>query len=294
MSNISVIIPFFNRISKTLEAIKSVINQSYDNFEIILIDDGSTKKYDNNFEKMDFRINFFKIKHSGRSAARNFGISKSTGNYITFLDSDDLYIPTKLEKQLKVLEDNRNFGMVYSNYQVIQENGNLSKNLNIPNIKLSGYIYPELLFIKGACITTPSVMVRRTLLDRVDWFDEKMSICEDLDFWRRIARISNVYQIEEPDVLIRYRKTQNNYWKFTKGRISYINRAFLDDPSLSPKLRNDLYIDMYSNYCKWSLKQLDILYAINAYLRLFSLDKRKAIQLISEICSKTWKVINSK
>ncbi len=287
MPKVSVIVPFFNRINWTYEAINSILSQTYKDFEILIIDDGSTDQYKNNFEKLDDRIRFFKIDHLGRSSARNIGLTKSKGNYITFLDSDDLYAPRKLEKQIHILDSNINFGMVYTNYQTMNEQGEISSNFKIPNIALHGDIYPDLLFVKGTCITTPSVMVRKEILDVVGIFDVNMDICEDLDLWRRISKVTLIYQIHEPLVFIRSHNIPNSYWKFTKGRSYYLNKAFRDDHSLPTITRKELFIDMYFTYFKWSIKQLDLFYALYAFYRLLFIDKSRFYKLFFESINKS-------
>jgi glycosyltransferase involved in cell wall biosynthesis len=282
---ISIIIPFFNRLEWTHDAVKSVLAQTYQDFEIILIDDGSTEDYRKKYGIEDIRIKYYRQENRGRSAARNYGLQMAEGKYITFLDSDDLYTPFKLEKQFQILETTPEAGMVYTNFLVMNESGVLIKKTENSRIELSGNIYPDLLFIQGTCITTPSVMVRREIFELTGGFDETMHICEDLDLWRRIARITSIVQIREPYIYVRYKNDPGSLWVYTRGRIFYYKKAIQDDPSLKP-LRRSLYIDMYFHYCEWSLKRIDLIYFVYAYANLVALDAREALRFILYIINK--------
>ena len=252
MCRVSVIIPTYNRAAMVYDAVQSVLQQSYTDFEIIVVDDGST---DDTAERLQGlistsdKIRYMYQPNQGRSSARNQGIQQARGEYLSFLDSDDCYLPGKLERQVKILDEHPDCAMSFTNYRVMDEHGVILDRYGEPDIDLNGNIYPDLLFFKGTVITTPAVMVRALVLNEVGRFDEGMHICEDLDLWRRIARKSRVLQIKEPMVVIRYRTGEvTDWWKNLTGRKAYYAKAFLEDAGLDGELKKSLYTEMYSEY----------------------------------------------
>lgn len=157
---VSIIIPTYNRAHLIERAIESVLHQTYQDFELIIIDDGSTDNTDdiiNKFQKKDDRIIYLKHdRNKGGSAARNTGIKASRGEYIAFLDSDDEWLPEKLEKQMDFFESN-NYGFIYCNMIIEDKIDNTKKNLKI-NIKDD--IFIDLLKI-GSGICTSALLVKK-------------------------------------------------------------------------------------------------------------------------------------
>jgi hypothetical protein len=247
-SEVSVIIPFYNRISWTLEAIRSVIDQTYPHFEIILVDDGSTDDVSPILDACarDPRISYMRQANKGAAAARNRGIQAARGDYIAFLDSDDLYLPETLGIQVSVLEEAKDFGMVYSHALVMDADGSITDQSCGPY--LSGRIYPDMLFIGRNSITTPTVMVRAEVLRKVGVFDETLTICEDLDLWRRVAKEYAVFHIEKPLAKIRTQNERFNLKNNTKARIRYYEKAFFEDEELSDSFKMSLLRELYATY----------------------------------------------
>lgn len=182
---ISVVIPTYNRAYLISRAVASVLQQSYSSFEIIVVDDGST---DRTAEVLagfsDPRIRYLRLpKNTGGAAARNLGIREAGGRYIAFLDSDDEWLPSKLEKQVPVLErSNENLGVIYCNYAFIYPEG-------IQDIRpgLRGHIFQELL--KGSCpAITSAVLIDRLCFEKLGGFDERLPSYQDYDLWLRIAK----------------------------------------------------------------------------------------------------------
>ena len=121
---VSVIIPFYNRIPATVDAIKSVQRQNYDLVEMVLVDDGSTDDTAiiNKISKQNKNIKLIKlIENKGPSYARNVGIKIAVGEYVAFLDSDDIWLHEKLQIQLQFFESNPHIGLVYSNYNLFYD-----------------------------------------------------------------------------------------------------------------------------------------------------------------------------
>jgi len=201
---VSVIIPTYNRANLIEKAIKSALKQTYKDFEIIVVDDGSidnTEEIVKDFT--DFRIHYICHKHNqGVSAARNTGIKTCRGEYIAFLDSDDEWLPGKLDKQIKVLQsESSEVGVVHSDLLYIDENG---KNMNkLRNPKKGGYIYEDLL--GKNCVGPPStLLIKKECFNRVGLFDNLLNAQEDWDMYIRIAKYYKFTFIKIP--LVKYRK----------------------------------------------------------------------------------------
>jgi len=194
---VSVIIPTYNRAQLVTKAIDSVLSQTYKDFEIIVVDDGST---DNTEEVVgsfkDSRIHYIRHKENrGGSAARNTGIKASKGEYIAFLDSDDEWLRSKLEKQLRVFyKGDAKLGAVgtgrVTNYP------NNKSVLKIPSENF-GNIYKR--FLKGRAFPggTPTMMIKRECFGRIGLFDELLESCQDFDLYFRIAKHYHFYVVRE-------------------------------------------------------------------------------------------------
>ena len=227
--SVSVIIPTYNRAHLLGQAIQSVLDQTYQNFEIIVVDDGSA----NNTEEIvkvfnDPRICYIRHeKNRGGSAARNTGIKAARGEYIAFLDSDDEWLPEKLEKQLKVFKDqDLRAGVVYTRFIVINENG----DFKITHFLLhQGYILKELL-ISNCVGTTSTVMVKRECFEKVGGFDENLPSCQDWDMWIRIAKHYTFKRISKP--LVKYtlhqKQISNNFEAVWRGHMAIMEKYEVD------------------------------------------------------------------
>jgi len=194
MAAVSVIIPTFNRADRVIRAISSVLEQTFIDFEIIVVDDGSTDKTEKAVARFNDRIKY--IAHPanlGVSAARNTGIKNSRTPFIAFLDSDDHWLPEKLEVQMLFFETNTN-ALACQTEEIWIRNGR-RVNPRKKHLKPSGDIFTPSLKL---CLVSPSaVMLRRSVLDEVGLFDESLPACEDYDLWLRIACRHPVYLIDE-------------------------------------------------------------------------------------------------
>ena len=197
---VSVIIPTYNRWPLVLEALESVLAQSYRWFEIVVVDDGST---DGTAEKLreiiDGPVRLIVQPNGGVSSARNRGVGVAQGKYVAFLDSDDLWLPKKLATQVEFLD-------THSNYQICQtEEVWLRRGVRVNPKKIhrkpSGDIFVPSLEL---CLVSPSaVMMTRELLVAMGGFDETLPVCEDYDLWLRIAVQRQVPLIPTPLVIKR-------------------------------------------------------------------------------------------
>ena len=196
---VSVIIPTYNRSWIIKEAIDSVLAQDYKEFELIVVDDGST---DHTSDVLDSYRNVIKVlsqKNKGVSAARNRGIAEASGKFIAFLDSDDLWLPQKLSTQVEFFNKTPD-ALICQTEEVWIRNG-LRVNPKKRHKKPSGMIFKLSLEL---CLVSPSaVMIKRSLFDRVGEFDETLPACEDYDLWLRISSRFPIYLIDTPLIIKR-------------------------------------------------------------------------------------------
>jgi glycosyltransferase involved in cell wall biosynthesis len=225
---VSVIIPTYNREDLICKPIRSVLNQSYQNFEIIVVDDHSTDDTEKVVEGInDSRIRYIRHqRNSGAAVARNTGIENSKGAYVAFLDSDDEWLPEKLEMQLNLFQKcGSEVGCIYTGLAAVDK-FNQVKSVKIPSYR--GFLRDRLLY--SNCIGTPStVMVKRNYLEQVQGFDPNMpSFIEDVDLW---LRLSEHCQFEVlPEVLTLYSDNNSgdrltlNHKLVVEGILSFIKK----------------------------------------------------------------------
>ena len=184
MPEVSVVIPTFNSAQLVPEAIESVLRQTYKDFELIVVDDGSSDDTGVVLSEFGNRIHYFRQPNQGVGAARNRGLALAQGKYIAFLDADDLWSPTKLAEQIPLFED-ATVGLVYSDWAVISDRGQPSGSRLKDLHPRSGYVFDAL--VQCGFILTSGTVVRRSCLDNVGNFDQTLSHAEDYDLWLRIC-----------------------------------------------------------------------------------------------------------
>ncbi|MEA3280359.1 MAG: glycosyltransferase [Thermodesulfobacteriota bacterium] len=196
---VSVIIPTYNRGWIIKEAVDSVLSQYFVDFELIVVDDGST---DNTRDILDAYKNDIKVlrhNNKGVSAARNRGIALASGRFVAFLDSDDLWLPDKLSMQVDFFNSNKD-ALICQTEEIWIRN-NVRVNPKKRHKKLSGMIFEPSLCL---CMVSPSaVMIKRELFEAVGLFDESLPACEDYDLWLRISSRYPVYLIDTPLIIKR-------------------------------------------------------------------------------------------
>lgn len=190
---VSAIIPTYNRWPIVGAAVASVLAQSYRDFELIVVDDGSTDETSTELAKFGSQIRYFYQDRGGVSAARNFGVRQSRGWLIAFLDSDDLWHPDKLQVQVAFMETHPEVQICQTDEVWIRHG--VRVNPKLKHRKPSGDIFQRSLDL---CLVSPSaVMMTRALFDGSGGFDESLPVCEDYDLWLRIARDFPVPLIEQ-------------------------------------------------------------------------------------------------
>jgi len=198
---VSVIIPAYNAEKTILDTIKSVENQSFSNFEIIVINDGSTDKTLELISDLgDPRIKIFSYANGGLSTARNRGISRAKGEFIAFLDADDLWTSDKLELQMQALCENPEAAVAYSWTLVMDEDGqHLSSGVSA---SFEGDVYQHLL-VGNFVASGSNVMLHRRVIEMVGDFDPELKSSEDWDYWLRAAPHFSFVVVPKSQVLYR-------------------------------------------------------------------------------------------
>lgn len=201
---ISVIIPTYNSEKYINEALISVLRQTYTDFEIIVIDDGSTDRTKEIIENKFPGVRYFYISNQGASKARNYGIQRARGEYIAFLDADDLWLPEKLEKQLKEFNDDQELMMVFTEHLEFDTNGFRKSVFSKKEKLMKGDVVKKIFLY--SYVALPTVMVRRKVFQEIGYFDESLKVAEDDNLWMRIALKFRIHLLDEVLVHVRLRE----------------------------------------------------------------------------------------
>lgn len=208
---VSVIVPTYKRTDYLKLTLESILSQTFQDFEIIVVDDGTPNddnyKLCRNYDK----IVYLKIDNSGTPGRpRNFGIRKARGKYLAFVDDDDIWLPQKLEKQVAVLENNPDFGLVHCCCEVIDENGKLQNKIvgrpGSPDVKHGDV---SLKMTGSWTIMMPTPLVRKEVIEKAGFFKEDMAPgTEDVIYWSRCSFETLFYYLDDP--LVHYRVHSQN------------------------------------------------------------------------------------
>ncbi len=246
MSTVSVVIPTFNREGFIEQCVVSALQQSKKPDEVIVVDDGSSDKTwdvlrtlgfsDSKEERNSLRYIFQGNK--GVSAARNLGIKAAKFRYIAFLDSDDLWLEKKLEKQISSLESQSiRYRLSHTN-EIWVRNG-VRVNAHLKHEKNGGDIFIQCL--KLCCISPSSSLVDRSVFDDFGFFDENLPACEDYDFWLRFCAFEDVHFVNE-HLLIKNgghdQQLSKKYWGMDRFRVTALENL-LKNESLSEFKRKE-------------------------------------------------------
>jgi glycosyltransferase involved in cell wall biosynthesis len=263
---VSVIIPTYNRANLLREAVQSVLNQSYQDFEIIIIDDGSTDDTEKVISNYSDRIRYVKQQNAGVNAARNHALRLAQGEYIATLDNDDVWLDYKLELQVEILDKFKSVGFTYSNFYILTPDESRTPNglstwhetpINLPHMFEHNYSYNDLSLkssipdspqdtplihigdIYHASLFEPHVLpstavFRRSLLPDDIRFIEHDSICGDWDFFARLSKAHNAVFINLETTLNRsheddIRLTRTDHTIQLSKRVEFIKRVWKSD-----------------------------------------------------------------
>ena len=201
---VSVVIPAFNMALFVRDAVESVFNQTYTDYELIIVDDGSSDNTEEILQLYAGRIRYFKQTNAGVSAARNRGIQEAKADYVAFLDADDLWLPDKLELQMQAFDNQKDLALVACGYSVRGRDGKIV----IRDVLRKNYpTRKELFQALSICQLIPGcasgVVVKKKCFSEVGNFDTTLRVGEDWDMWLRVVSQYNAYFIEQILVVIR-------------------------------------------------------------------------------------------
>ena len=239
MTKISVVMPVYNTNEEYLrESIESILNQTFTDFEFIIINDGST----NNAEEVilsykDERIKYIKQENQGVPKSLNNGFDIANSEYIARMDADDISLPTRFEKQVKFLDENKNISLVGTEFE------------SFPDYKLVSLpMFPKILdFLKGCRVGHPTVMLRKADFDKYNLrYNENFKVAQDYELWARAIRVLNFANIKE--VLLKYRVHENNNCRpseILKANDTFVKENILNflttDEDLQKKIINLMF-----------------------------------------------------
>ncbi|TAK11327.1 MAG: glycosyltransferase family 2 protein [Anaerolineae bacterium] len=246
---VSVVIPTYGRAALVQEAVASALAQTYTDIEIIVVDDGSPDNTESVLQSLAGaeRIRNIRQANAGPAAARNRGLREARGKWVAFLDDDDLFEPDKLEKQLALAEREPEARFIHSDFRKFSAD---TPDLGVRETSwFSGNVYPEILAHWSTLMASPCVMVRRDVFGEVGEFDESLKWAEELDLWRRIARVYPFFHVPEPLTKVR-QQTVSLSSDRSRAAAAYrimLDKAFADDAALGEVFRRRALAAMYTN-----------------------------------------------
>ena len=277
---VSIIIPTYNRKKLLSISINSILNQTYKNFEIIIVDDNSNDGTEQYIRSLKYD-NIIYIRNENTLYApksRNIGINHSKGELIAFLDDDDEWYSDKLMHQIKLFK-NEKVGLVYSSIDLFFEKHNI---LYSSNPKLKGAIFKNML-LKNYIGATPSVIVRKKALESIkntknEYFDSSFPARQDYDLWIRICKTWEVDYVKKPLIKQYYRDNINRISSNLNNHLKaheLINKKYKNDIEkyLSKNEKDIILINQYSFLAAQSIKIDNIYTARYYYLKIFKINK---------------------
>ena len=228
MAVVSVITPTYNRADFLPAAISSVLAQTYGDFELIVVDDGSVDDTCGVIKPFleDKRVRYFYQENQGQSFARNYALAQSSGELIAFLDSDDVWCPDKLEKQIRAFEAHPEADIVHGDEAMINERGAVISRKNMR--RYSGCITRQLLADNSVSITT--ALVKRRCFDEMGGFDTSVGVADDYDLWLRFSAKYRFFY--EPGIVAFYRVMADQISSDKRRRFeanAFIIKRFLEN-----------------------------------------------------------------
>jgi glycosyltransferase involved in cell wall biosynthesis len=271
---VSVIIPTYKRTHYLKLTLESIQNQTFQDFEVLVVDDGTPGDENQELSKLFDKVRYIKIENSGGPAKpRNIGIKEARGKYLAFVDDDDLWLPAKLETQVAVLERNSDFGLVHSCCDVIDENemplNEIIGRPGSPDVKHGDV---SMKMMGNWTVMMPTSIVRKEIIEKIGFFNEQMpSAGEDTEFWTRCSFVTNFYYIDQP--LVQYRIHSNN---ISSDNLKYLQlplylKKVLQEQLHLRRITKKQYYFLLNSLCKMQIKTVKTSFS-KTFENLFLLD----------------------
>ena len=255
---VSVVIPAYNVADLVGRAIDSVLGQTYQSFEILVVDDGSGDETAAvAAARSDAAVRVISKQNRGLSSARNRGIDEATGEYIAYLDADDYWEPGKLESQIGLLQANPDLGFCSTAARVIDDRGETMNVWSCPSIQGSSL---KAIFSRNATVagSGSGVVVRTRLQRRVGYFDENLRSLEDIDMWMRLSALTGYACIDNPlAVILKRPDSMSRHLDVMRDsaiRVMRKNRHLLDQRDQG-RFWQGAYASVLADYAKWEYRE---------------------------------------
>ena len=267
MVKVSVIIPAYNGDRYIQEAIACILAQTYTDYEIIVVDDGSTDNTPQIIKQYGDRIRYFSQINQGVAASRNLGLTKAEGEYIAFLDQDDVFLPHKLASQVALLEQNNSLGIVNSGWQIVDRQGKFKSAVEpwhqIPKLTTANLIIWKPVFL-GA------MLFRRSWLEQIEKFDPSLEQTPDVDLVIRLAAIGCAADWVK-ETTVKYRQHEDNASRNTLLQAQELDRIlelFFNRANTFPEIKKLEADSRYQSlvWSAWRLQQTGRLEEMSDYL----------------------------
>lgn len=250
MPKVSVIIQAYNSMNYLPKTLESILKQTFTDFEVLIINDGSTDNIVKWASQItDPRVKLISQEKQGQSAARNLGVVLAKGDYLAFLDADALWLPTKLEKQVNLLDKNPDVGLVYTWVALIDEHGKPTST--VIKTHAEGNVWQQMIE-RPTVICSSSPLVRSDCFEKVGLFDRKLSVSADWEMWIRVASCYIFAIIKEPLVFYRqhYNSQSKNCQKLLEDNSAVIEKTFKSVPPELQYIKRRSYGQVYL-YLAW-------------------------------------------
>lgn len=235
---VSVIIPTYNCAHLVSQAVESVLDQTYRDFELIVINDGSTDDTEQVLPSFGSKIRLITQENLGVAEARNTGIRNAYGEYIAFLDADDLWLPSKLDYQITFLESRPDVDVAYCDIYVIDEDGQVFSYMTAHH---SGNIISSLLLKNIVVGSASAVVIHRRCFEKTGLFDPELEALEDWDMWLRLALHFQFGYVSHPLAKVRKQEMGRNRAAGVDGQrqaLQMIYHNLLQEPEVQEQLPN--------------------------------------------------------
>ncbi len=257
MPEVSVIVPTYNYAHFIEDCLKSIFAQTYNDFEVIVVDDGSTDHTSKVLAAYRKDIHYIYQENKGLPAARNTGIKASKGKYLAFLDSDDLWLPEKLAEQVRIIREDSDMGIIFSDANAFQEGTILRESILKEEKICTGFCFQRLFM--GNYLIMPTVLIRKSCLTKSGLFDETLTAVEDYDLWLRIAAFFKIGFVDK--ILAMYRVHPSNmskdFCRLLDNEIRVIQKIIKMYPEKMIELGKKVGIRLCSLFNQYGLELID-------------------------------------